>query len=82
MFAMKLYMFSIGTITIPTHIEPIPKPVNIPDIGITKLVQKLVKTLGVLVIKLTIPPNIVKQHLPETFFHLEVGEMIVDETLT
>jgi hypothetical protein len=31
--------------------------------------------------KLTIPPNIVKQHLHETFFHQEVGEMIVDETL-
>jgi hypothetical protein len=30
--------------------------------------------------KLVIPFDIVKQHLPKTFFHLEVGEMIVDET--
>jgi hypothetical protein len=38
--------------------------------------------LGVLAIKLPIPLNIVKQHLLETFFHLEVGKMIIDETPT
>jgi hypothetical protein len=27
------------------------------------------------------PPNTIKQHLLETFFHPEVGEMITDETL-
>jgi hypothetical protein len=32
-------------------------------------------------VKLTIPPNIVKQHLLEIFFHVEVKQMIVDETL-
>jgi hypothetical protein len=36
--------------------------------------------VGVLVIKLAIPPNIVKQHLLETFFDQEVKEMIIDET--
>ncbi len=35
-----------------------------------------------LVVKLVIPPDIVKQHLLKTFFHLEVGKMIVDETPT
>ncbi len=41
-----------------------------------------VKLIGVLVIKLVILPDIIKQDLHETFFHLEVGEMIVDETPT
>ncbi len=36
--------------------------------------------LCVLVVNLAIPPDVVKQHLPKTFFHLEVGEMIIDET--
>jgi hypothetical protein len=33
-------------------------------------------------VKLVIPLDIVKQNLPKTFFHPEVGEMIVDETFT
>jgi hypothetical protein len=35
-----------------------------------------------LTMKLVISLDIVKQHSPETFFHLEFGEMIVDETPT
>jgi hypothetical protein len=31
-------------------------------------------------VNLVIPPNIIKQHLPETFFYPEVGDMIIDET--
>jgi hypothetical protein len=40
-----------------------------------------IKSIGVLVVKLIIPLDIIKQHLHETFFHLEVGKMIIDETL-
>jgi hypothetical protein len=77
MFATKLDMFSIGTIIVPTHIKPIPKSICIP-----RLVPKqLVKPIGVLAIKLTIPPYTIKQHLLETFFHLEVGRDDCDETL-
>jgi hypothetical protein len=39
------------------------------------------KTIGVLVVKLVIPLDTIKWHLFETSFHLEVGEMIIDETL-
>jgi hypothetical protein len=42
----------------------------------------MLNIIGVLIVKVATPPNIVKQHLLETFFHLEVGEMIVDETPT
>jgi hypothetical protein len=83
MFATKLDMFSIGIIAVPTHIEHVVKPVCLLDIGIAKPIQKqFVKMLGVLVIRLVIPPNIVKQHLPETFFRPKVGKMIIDETPT
>jgi hypothetical protein len=33
-------MFSIGTIAIPTHNEPLPKPIYILDIGIEEPVRK------------------------------------------
>jgi hypothetical protein len=82
MFATELNMFSIGTIAVHTHTKPIPKLVYIPDIVIAEPVQNQhVKPVDVLVVKLVIPHDIVKQHLFETFFHLEVGEMIVNETL-
>jgi hypothetical protein len=68
MFATKLNLFSIGTIVVPTHIEPIPKPIYIPNVIKAKLVLKQPITLVyVLVVKLTIPHDIVKQHLLETF---------------
>jgi hypothetical protein len=76
-------MFSIGTITIPTHTKHVPKSVHIPNIVIVGLVPKqLVKPIGVLAIKLVIPPYTIKQHLLENFFHPKVGEMIVDEAPT
>jgi hypothetical protein len=82
MFAIELDLFSIGTMIIPTHIEHVPKPIYIPYIVIIEPIPKqLVKLVGVLVVKLAIPPNIVQQHLHETFFHLEVRKMIFDETL-
>ncbi len=82
MFAIELYMFSIGTISVCTHTKPIHTIECIPHIVTIELVLKQpIKPVGVLAMKLTIPPNIIKQHLPETFFHQEVGEMIVDETL-
>jgi len=43
--------------------------------------KELVESVCVLTINLAIPPNIIKQHLPETFSHPKVGEMIIDETL-
>jgi hypothetical protein len=71
---------SIGTITVPTHTKHVPKPVYILDIIMAKpnLKQHIVP-IDVLVVKLVIPPGFIKQHLLSTFFHLEVGEMIVDE---
>jgi hypothetical protein len=80
MFTTKLDLFSIGTIEIPTHIELVSKPIHILDLNITKLVPKQhVEPICVLAINLAIPPDIVKQHLPKIFFHLEVGEMIINE---
>ncbi len=80
MFATKLNMFSIGTMVVPTHIKPIPTTNYIPNIVTIKpVLRQLVKLVSALDVKLTIPPKIVKQHLPKYFF--QVGEMIVDETL-
>jgi hypothetical protein len=68
---------------VPPHIKPIPTIDYIPNTIIAKLVIKQpIKSVGILAMKLAIPLNIVKQHLPETFFHPEVGEMIIDETPT
>jgi hypothetical protein len=81
MFATKLDMFSIRTIIIPIHIELVSKLVDIPDLSIAKSVPKQhVELVCVLIVNLTIPLNIVKQHLLETFFHPKVGEMIIYET--
>jgi hypothetical protein len=56
MFTIKLYLFSIGTITIPIHIVHVLKPIYILDIGIVDLMPKqLVNMVGILTIKLTIP---------------------------
>jgi len=61
MFATKLDMFSIGTMTIPIHNEPIPIIDCVPNIVTIKLVLKqLVQSIDLLVVKLVIPPNIVK----------------------
>jgi hypothetical protein len=64
MFTTELYLFSIGTIVVPIHIKHVPKLVCIPNIGIIEPVQKQpVRTVGVLVVKLAIPFDIVKQHI-------------------
>ncbi len=82
MSAMELNMFPIGTITIPIHIELVLKSTFIPYFNITKWDPKqLVETICVLAINLTIPPNVIKQCLLEIFFHLKMGEMIINETL-
>ncbi len=81
MFATKLDLFSIGTIAIPIHTKPVPTLICIPNTIITESVLKQhVKSVGVLAMKLAIQPNIIQQHLLETFFHPKVGKMIVDET--
>jgi hypothetical protein len=72
MFTIKLDLFSIGNITIPTQIDFVPSQVCIPNTIMAKLVLKqLVKLVGVLAMELVIPLDIVKQHLPKTFFHPE-----------
>ncbi len=69
-FATKLDLFSIGTTTIPTHIEPIPKPVYIPNIIMGEpIIKQIIVQVNVLVMKLIVPPNIVKQNLFKFFFH-------------
>jgi hypothetical protein len=57
-------MFSIGTIIIPTHTKPIPKLVHIPNIIMAEpiLKQPIIKVY-VLVVKLVVPLDIVKQNL-------------------
>jgi hypothetical protein len=80
MFVTELNMFPIGTIVVPTHIKHVPKLVCILDIVMVELVLKQhVKLIDVLAMKLTIQPNTIKQHLFETFFHLEVGEVLLDD---
>ncbi len=77
MFATKLYMFSIRTIEVPTSTKLVFKP----NLSILKLVpNQLVEPVCVWVVNLAIPPSSVKQHLAKTFFHLGMGEMIIDET--
>jgi hypothetical protein len=81
MFTTKVDLFSIGTIEVATHTELISKSIHILNLSIIDLIPKQhVELVCVLIINLIIPPNIIKQHLPETFFHPEVGKMIVDET--
>jgi len=82
MFAIKFDMFSIRTIEVSTHIELVFKPIQKTYFSIIESIPKQhVEPICVLVINLTTPPNTIKQHLPKTFFHLKVGEMIIDETL-
>jgi hypothetical protein len=83
MFATKLNLFSIRTIPISVHIELILKPVCIPNIiMVDPILKQLVVPVNVLAMKLVIPPDNVKQHLPKIYFHPEVRKMIVDETPT
>jgi hypothetical protein len=82
LFAIKLDLFSIGTIVVPIRIEPIFKIIYILDFNIAKLVPKQpIESVHILVINLVIPLDIIKQHLLKTFFHPKVGEMIIDKTL-
>ncbi len=74
MFATKLDPSLIRTIEVPTHTKLVLKLVHILDLNITKSVPKQhVELVCVLVVNLTIPLNIVKQHLFKTFFHPKVG---------
>jgi hypothetical protein len=40
----------------------------------------LIKPIYVQHVKIVIPPNTFQQHLPKTFFQLEVGKMEIDKT--
>jgi hypothetical protein len=56
MLNIKLDFFSIGTITVPIHIELVPTTDYIPNTVITKpILKQPVKSVGVLTMKLTIP---------------------------
>jgi hypothetical protein len=59
MFTIELDLFSIRTITKVTHTEHVPKPTCIPNISIVKPVQKQVKMVGVLAVKLAMPLYII-----------------------
>ncbi len=54
------------------HVEPMSEPHVSSDIP--------VKPVHVRPIKIAIPLDIFQQHVPETFFQPEVGEMEIDET--
>jgi hypothetical protein len=41
-----------------------------------------VKPIFVLLVKITIPLDTFRQHLPKTFFQLKVGKMEIDKTLS
>ncbi len=84
MFTTKLDMFSIRTIIIPyIHTKLVSKLNCILNFSIVRHVPKQpIELICVLFINLTIPLDIVKQHLPETFIHPKGGEMIIDETPT
>ncbi len=58
------------------HVNKPVKPVVEPPISFSILV----KLVLVWLVKITIPPNTFQQHLLQTFFQLEVGEMEIDET--
>jgi hypothetical protein len=82
MFCHKLDLFSIGTIEVPTHTKLISKPIYILYLNTTKPIPKPpIELVCVILVNLDIPPDNVKQHLFETFFHPKVGEMIINETL-
>jgi hypothetical protein len=68
MFATEVGLFSIGTIIIPIHTKVVSTLACILHTSITNLVPKQhVELIRVLVINLTIPLNIIKQHLPRPF---------------
>jgi len=76
------YDFHSRILDYPTHTNLISKPIHTPNLSIVDPIPKqLVESVCILIINLIIPPDIIKQHLPEIFFHRKVGEMIVDETL-
>jgi hypothetical protein len=96
MFAIKLGLFSIGTIVVPTSVwsNQHVKLITSTSLNLIKHVIKhvepmfeppisfdiFVKLVLVRLVKITIPPDSFQQHLLETFFQLEVREMEIDET--
>jgi hypothetical protein len=70
MIATELDLFSIGIIAVPTHTKHVPKQVCILDIIMVEpILKQHVVPIDLLAVKLTIPTNIIKQHLLEIFFH-------------
>jgi hypothetical protein len=89
-------LFSIGTIYVPTlirsrqhvsfisstglnlveHVFVPVEPIYLPYI----LFDIPIKTIFVLLVQISIPPNILKQHLLKILFQLEVKKMEIDDT--
>jgi hypothetical protein len=68
MFVIEWDLISIGTIEVPTHIEPIFKPICISDFSITESVPKqLIELVCVLATNLVILPHIIKTTLTWNF---------------
>ncbi len=97
MFATKPKSFSMGTITIPTLVWSDQLVKLITSVGFNLVEHVYVpiellfvlpissyapiKPIFILHIKIIIPLNTFKQHLPNTFFQPKIGKMEIDETL-
>jgi hypothetical protein len=96
MFATKSRVFSIGTIVVHTSIwsNQHVKSITLACLNLVEHVIKHVelmfkphvssnipiKPIYVQHVKIVIPPNTFQQHVPKTFFQLEVGKMEIDKT--
>jgi len=97
MFAIEQGLFSIGIIVIPTLVwlnQPI-KLITSACLNLVRHANKLVehvskplvsfdvpiKSVHVRLVKIVVPLDTFQQHLSDTFFQLEVGEMEIDKML-
>jgi hypothetical protein len=98
MFAIKLGLFSIGTIILPTLVWS-NQPIKLITLAGLNLVEQAInpiepvseppsssnihaKPIFIQCVKIFIPHDIFQQHLLKTFFQPEIGEMEIDETPT
>jgi hypothetical protein len=91
-------LFSIGTIVFPTSVwlDQLVKLITLTCLNLVEhviepikhvfkshvLFDIPIKPVFVQLIKIFIPPNTFQQHLPKTFFQLEIKEMEIDEMPT
>jgi hypothetical protein len=95
MFATKPWLFSIGTIVIPTLVwsnQPIKLSTSVGLNLVEQVIKPIelvfetlvlsdipIKLVPIRLVKIVIPPDTFQQHLPKTFFQHEVGEMEIDD---